>query len=130
MCNKMCNAQNFVQQNFSLLPLSRIERLVFLSLFRFVGLANSAPIVTLSGDSLSIVNARHWSFQATRTGLMTRSDGRTSPFRHGVPVEVVNRQGRSASKDTRNGIRRKADAAHEVLEPRIGANRVARRVNG
>jgi hypothetical protein len=33
MCNKMCNAQNFVQQDFSLLPLSRIDRLVFLLVF-------------------------------------------------------------------------------------------------
>jgi hypothetical protein len=29
----MCNAQNFVQQNFSLLPLTQIERLVFLLAF-------------------------------------------------------------------------------------------------
>ena len=36
LCNKMCNAQNFVQQNFSLVPLSRIERLVCCSRFRFI----------------------------------------------------------------------------------------------
>jgi hypothetical protein len=66
------------------------------------GLSANLPLPDygrVARDSLSIGSKRQWSFQTPGTGLMTRSDGHTSPLPTCAPVEVVNLQGSSASKE-------------------------------